>query len=449
MRYRTLRFAGVLSMSVLLASAGIAFADTVPADGDAISGDQNLVSLGVRAPGEVVTRDVSFRLLCGGTTHPAAGSVTDVFFGSATVPLDGAVSATATTIGPVPQDWPLTGNPCPSPAPSLGSSGPSVVTLTMPTTPGTGYRYSILFAKSGASGVVGLTFMTFTADVVANTPPHLNVPANQTAEATSPAGATVSFSATATDAEDATPPTPICTPPSGSTFAIGTTSVACTVTDSGGKSDSGSFTVTVSDTTPPTLVGMPSDMTLTTGNPAGTTLTYTAPGATDAADPDPEVNCSPASGSAIPVGTTTVTCTATDAAGLSTSASFTATVTFVSPVVWSAVWGAPVSSPDGTFVSNAGRTIPVKVELFADGVEQTAGEASLSVVACDGGTPMSMALTFDSGRWNGHLGAGTVGGPGCYIVTALGNGNIAGSFRLDVRGGETAPANGPKGTSRR
>jgi len=87
----------------------------------------------------------------------------------------------------------------------------------------------------------------------ANTPPILTLPANITAEATGSSGTAVSFTATSTDAEDNPDPTPICAPASGSTFPIGTTTVGCSVTDSGGLTASGSFTVTISDTTPPTI----------------------------------------------------------------------------------------------------------------------------------------------------------------------------------------------------
>ncbi|MBV8518046.1 MAG: HYR domain-containing protein [Acidobacteria bacterium] len=78
-------------------------------------------------------------------------------------------------------------------------------------------------------------------------PPVLNLPGNITAEATSPSGAVVNYTVTATaDGVVA------CTPPSGSTFALGTTTVNCTATNSAG-STSGSFTVTVVDTTPPVV----------------------------------------------------------------------------------------------------------------------------------------------------------------------------------------------------
>jgi hypothetical protein len=129
-----------------------------------------------------------------------------------------------------------------------------------------------------------------------------------------------------------------------------------------------------------------------------------------------------------------VMCTATDATGNHSSANFDATVTFVSAVTWSAVWGEPVASTGDTFVANNGRTIPVKVELFANGVERSTGRAALSVVGCAGGTPLDIELTWDGGRWTGHLDTSWLAGPGCYRVTAWLDGNAAGSFRLDLRG---------------
>jgi outer membrane protein assembly factor BamB len=76
------------------------------------------------------------------------------------------------------------------------------------------------------------------------TPPVLSVPTDLTVEATGPAGATVVFSATATDDSD---PNPVvtCTPPSGSIFPIGTTTVTCTATDASGNSATASFNVHV------------------------------------------------------------------------------------------------------------------------------------------------------------------------------------------------------------
>ena len=85
------------------------------------------------------------------------------------------------------------------------------------------------------------------------TPPVLHLPANITAEATSPAGAIVSYNATATDARD-TNVLVTCAPPSGSTFALGGTTVNCSATNSRNKTAEGSFSITVVDTTAPIVV---------------------------------------------------------------------------------------------------------------------------------------------------------------------------------------------------
>jgi len=80
--------------------------------------------------------------------------------------------------------------------------------------------------------------------VVDDTPPTITCPADMTMGATNPDGVVVTFTATATDACDPNP-TVTCTPPSGSTFPIGTTAVSCTATDASGHQASCSFTVRV------------------------------------------------------------------------------------------------------------------------------------------------------------------------------------------------------------
>jgi hypothetical protein len=430
-----------------MASATIALADTVPADGDSVTpGNQTTILLGQRAPGEVVTRDVGLHLACAGTNHAPAGATIDVTFAGATVPLDGAATATAATIGPVPSDWPATGQPCPSPAPALASNEPTVVDLTMPTTPGQGYAFSLIWTRSGATGLSGLTVITFKADVVADTGPTLSLPDPITVQGNTTNGAFVDYTVGAIDKEDDPDPTPDCDHASGSLFGLGTTTVACTVTDSAGMSAGGSFDVTVVDTIAPVLGKMPAAASATTGDQAGIALSYAPPTAADIVDPNPSIDCLPASGSVFPVGTSTVTCTASDASGNARSDTFTITVTYVQPVTWSAAWGEPAGSPDNTLVANAGRTIPVKVEIFANGAQQTSGDATLSVAACGGdGSPLMLTLGLIGGRWMTHLDTSRLAGPGCYVVAAAFDGNPAGSFRLELRGGETGQAtNGPK-----
>jgi hypothetical protein len=75
------------------------------------------------------------------------------------------------------------------------------------------------------------------------------------------------------------------------------------------------------DTTPPVLT-VPSSVTKDATSPTGAVVTFTAT-ARDDVDQKPAVRCTPASGSVFAIGTTLVSCTATDAAGNAASASFT------------------------------------------------------------------------------------------------------------------------------
>jgi hypothetical protein len=120
-----------------------------------------------------------------------------------------------------------------------------------------------------------------TFNVTVSNGPVITVPANITAEATSASGAAVSFTVTATDNA-----TIVCTPASGSVFPLGTTTVNCTATAITGTA-SGSFTVTVVDTTPPTIVSItasPNNLWPPNHKMSDITLTVIA---TDLVDPAP------------------------------------------------------------------------------------------------------------------------------------------------------------------
>ena len=93
----------------------------------------------------------------------------------------------------------------------------------------------------------------------------------------------------------------------------------CTATSAGGTA-SGSVTIR-RDATPPLIV-LAADIIVEAAGPGGATVTYAAL-AVDNLDPSPVLACAPASGSVFPVGTTVVNCTASDAAGNSSAASFT------------------------------------------------------------------------------------------------------------------------------
>jgi YVTN family beta-propeller protein len=164
---------------------------------------------------------------------------------------------------------------------------------------------------------------SFHVTVRDTTPPAVSVPAAKTVEATGPAGATVTFSASATDLVDGAVATS-CSPASGSTFALGTTTVNCSATDTHGNTASTSFHVTVQDTTPP-AVSAPASQTLEATSASGATAIFAA-SASDLVDGPVTTTCAPASGSIFPLGTTSVTCSATDAHGNTASASFHVTV---------------------------------------------------------------------------------------------------------------------------
>jgi hypothetical protein len=74
--------------------------------------------------------------------------------------------------------------------------------------------------------------------------PVMTVPTDIAVDATRPSGAVVAYSASASDDRDPSPAL-VCAPASGSTFAIGTTTVTCTATDAGGNSAQSAFSVHV------------------------------------------------------------------------------------------------------------------------------------------------------------------------------------------------------------
>jgi hypothetical protein len=83
------------------------------------------------------------------------------------------------------------------------------------------------------------------------------------------------------------------------------------------------------DSTPPTL-NVPPEVVAEATSASGAIVTYTV-SASDADDPAPVVTCTPASGSTFPIGETTVSCTATDAAGHTATASFVVRVRDTTP----------------------------------------------------------------------------------------------------------------------
>jgi hypothetical protein len=214
---------------------------------------------------------------------------------------------------------------------------------------------TVTCSVTDSHGNPGSASFSVTVDISDTTPPVLSLPGDITTTTETAGGTVVTYSATATDNVDGAI-TPSCSPASGSTFPVGTTSVTCSATDAHGNTSNGSFQVTVNlvDTTPPILT-VPADFTVTTGKPGGAVVTYSA-SATDNLDGDIAPTCSPASGTTFPVGATTVTCTATDTHSNTAQKTFTVTVVF-SDTVAPTITGVPSNSrreangPDGSVVS--------------------------------------------------------------------------------------------------
>jgi len=107
------------------------------------------------------------------------------------------------------------------------------------------------------------------------------------------------------------------------------------------------FTVTVNDTEPPSIICPTNIVTSTTaGTCVASDVTWTVTAADNCTNVT--VSCTPASGSSFPKGTTTVVCTATDSSGNTNSCSFTVTVNDMQPPVISTCASNQTLSANGS-----------------------------------------------------------------------------------------------------
>jgi len=139
-------------------------------------------------------------------------------------------------------------------------------------------------------------------------------------------------------------------PPEGTFYEVGNHTIVYTASDDAGNSTTESTVLVVRDTTAPTLIDCPADMTITANSDCEAVVTWTEPTAID--------NCSDAiiivSSSHIPgaifTETTTVTYTAEDIAGNQTTCSFVVTIDGLSPLTFDNFPGSIVSNetPEGS-----------------------------------------------------------------------------------------------------
>ena len=168
----------------------------------------------------------------------------------------------------------------------------------------------------------GQTTSTCSANVTINDceAPAITASAAQTLECTGANGATASFTTSASDNCAVTSTT--CTAESGSIFPIGTTTATCTAQDAAGLTTSASTTITIVDTTAPSITCPGAQAAECTGNSSASVT----PAAASASDICGGVNVTNAAAGSFALGTTMVGYSATDDHGLTSTCEAAITV---------------------------------------------------------------------------------------------------------------------------
>ena len=208
-------------------------------------------------------------------------------------------------------------------------------------------------------------------------------------------------------------------PPAGTVLGVGTHTLSTTFTPDDQiayTTATASVSITVRDLTPPVIAGTPDDFTVPASGPGGAVASYPTPTATDLVDGAVPVTCTPASGSAFQVGTTTVTCSATDLSANTATTTFQITVspfatttTLDARAIWrwhQSQWPSRHLAifPDGTILAQTWNNVTLPVldpstggaALFPGGFPQgSSGVAPNPVIWADG------AAAYLVGAWGG------------------------------------------------
>ncbi len=280
-----------------------------------------------------------------------------------------------------------------------------------------------LAISAGQSGFADLTVTATDSNgnavqdtfrVSANALPTLTLPGSPVIrEATSSAGAVVEFTVTAADGQGGAL-TPTVTPANGSSFAIGETTVNASATETSGAQVSGSFVVRVRDTTAP-VVTPPGNQLVDATSTAGAVVDYPVATVSDAVGVA-SVTYSKESGTNFPVGTTTVTVTARDAANNTGTQTFLVTVAFLRPIATmvterlksgEAAPGAGTGTlPAEAIIKTFGPPALSDVRKLAARVSLLAGRRSLAGIILENGGVQTL-VAYQGGAAPGISTAGT------------------------------------------
>lgn len=190
-----------------------------------------------------------------------------------------------------------------------------------------------------------------------------------------------------------------------SVSAATTTNVSVLATGAGG-SGSSSLAVTVSpDTTPPVMT-LPATIHANSTTNAGAVVTYSA-SATDAVSGAAVVSCQPQSGATFPVGTTTVSCSASDWKGNTATGSFGVIVADVTPP-----------------------TLTLPASLTVDATSRTGTTVAFAAGAVDVNPVNPPVVCIPASGSIFPIGATSVA---CTAIDAAGN-KAVGSFTVTVNG---------------
>jgi autotransporter-associated beta strand protein len=208
--------------------------------------------------------------------------------------------------------------------------------------------------------------------------------------------------------------TTIATPPSGTTFPVGTTPVTVVVTDIHGNTNSCTFHVTVNDTEPPSANCLADVVANNDPGQCSAVVHFTLPAQTD--------NCAvattvatPPSGSTFPVGTTAVHVVVTDIHGNTNTCAFNVIVHDTEPPVITLPPDAvvqcdqpktPAQTGQATAVDNCGGSPTI---TFADSSPlQVTASGQDDWATRTAGTPLTGTATFVNGPGHPPLGTGSL-----------------------------------------
>jgi len=257
---------------MLLAMAGVAFADIVVPDGDLVSsGNQGTVDLGTVKGGTQLSKQVSFTLECQSNNHVDDAQGVDIVYDSAnsTIPTGATLGATSAHIGVtsggpsadkgVPSSWPDDGTNCSNPEPTpVADTGNSTVTITAPSAEGT-YNFTLKYnatptpagdADDKALQGNGVVTVTYTLKVD-NAGPAITINTPPTPSATYNKGQVVNASYSCVDgAGVATCSGPVASGNAIDTSTTGNKTFTVNASDTLGNTSTLSRTYTVVDPTP-------------------------------------------------------------------------------------------------------------------------------------------------------------------------------------------------------